>query len=826
MKRWFSLLLVLALACMQLPAPVLTALSEAAVAIDAQADEIPGGLNEAEKEVSVEEEAPVGEESIELVEGGEIELTNGETADEMLDFELSDWMEDFADESFEEDSDDIFPETTCGVTAAQTIELPYSRVEGGEAPVYDEADDAEPFGWLADGAVVLTLGESEAGRARAAFAVEGGIVEGWLEAEALVPLDMDAIRAYMDAAALSGAAYAYDDDLNRLLTPVPCRWSGNEAPEDAPEADAEEPEAGEPEDAPESEASDDADEVEAVEDVPESEAAQDGEGENQPEGEEQPEADGEAEEEAEAPEEDAVAEPAEPAAESVVMETADAMLPGAPGITLACDSVRLGVEETYAITAFDADGAMLLPASLEYQVKGGAVTVNAYTGVVTAVRVGESTVTVLYGNDSSALTVTVTEAPSQVVCDENAMTLAVGQTVTPGCSVLDSNGDIMAASVTFTIDSETEDGCISLDADTGEIRALKAGTAVIRVSTYKSGVEATVKATVKKAVTGISIKPKFTAGTCMGVGQVLNNWKITLKPGGAHAPSVSFSSSNKKVLKVVDARSGKVKAMRAGTAYVTVKTYNYSTRKWIKSSRCKVVVRKAPRKIAISPAKGKLKVGTKGRYKVNLFGAGGSYTFKSSNTKVAVVSSNGTVRAVGAGKARITVRTYNGKKKTAYLRVVRKSYSGLPDYLMSNVTRYNNSLSNAEKLEYVIYVAQNKLGSPYVWGSFGPNRFDCSGFTYYCFSKIGIRMENSAYRQGYRRKYPFIRKISALRRGDLLCFNTVPDSDYCDHVGIYLGNGYFIHASSSAHKVVISQFKTSSTNYYKRNFSWGRRILK
>jgi hypothetical protein len=65
--------------------------------------------------------------------------------------------------------------------------------------------------------------------------------------------------------------------------------------------------------------------------------------------------------------------------------------------------------------------------------------------------------------------------------------------------------------------------------------------------------------------------------------------------------------------------------------------------------------------------------------------------------------------------------------------------------------------------------------------------------------------------------------INNLKRGDLVFFNTVSDSDLSDHAGVYIGEGYFIHASSGAHKVVVSNL---TTGYYGRVFSWGRRILK
>ena len=76
--------------------------------------------------------------------------------------------------------------------------------------------------------------------------------------------------------------------------------------------------------------------------------------------------------------------------------------------------------------------------------------------------------------------------------------------------------------------------------------------------------------------------------------------------------------------------------------------------------------------------------------------------------------------------------------------------------------------------------------------------------------------------QGYDNTYPKITSISDLRRGDLVFFNTISDNDLSDHAGIYLGAGYFIHASSGQGRVVIS---TLASGYYNRVFSWGRRVL-
>lgn len=128
--------------------------------------------------------------------------------------------------------------------------------------------------------------------------------------------------------------------------------------------------------------------------------------------------------------------------------------------------------------------------------------------------------------------------------------------------------------------------------------------------------------------------------------------------------------------------------------------------------------------------------------------------------------------------------------------------------------------NNKSKVETVIAAAMAKLGKPYVYGATGPNSYDCSGFTRYAFQTVGISLPHSAYSQGYASGTKVV--LSQLQRGDLVCFNTISDSDLSDHVGIYLGNNQFIHASSGQAKVVISSL---ASGYYKTAFSWGRSLL-
>ena len=125
--------------------------------------------------------------------------------------------------------------------------------------------------------------------------------------------------------------------------------------------------------------------------------------------------------------------------------------------------------------------------------------------------------------------------------------------------------------------------------------------------------------------------------------------------------------------------------------------------------------------------------------------------------------------------------------------------------------------------EKIVALAKQYLGCKYVYARENPPYFDCSGLTQYVYKQFGYNLKRTAYLQGYDDTWPKIKSISDLQVGDLIYFNTnETDADLSDHAGIYIGDGNFIHASSSAGKVVISSL---NSGYYREHFSWGRRVL-
>lgn len=129
----------------------------------------------------------------------------------------------------------------------------------------------------------------------------------------------------------------------------------------------------------------------------------------------------------------------------------------------------------------------------------------------------------------------------------------------------------------------------------------------------------------------------------------------------------------------------------------------------------------------------------------------------------------------------------------------------------------NRSTRNSSR---VIRTAKKYLGTRYVWGAVGPNKFDCSGFTQYVLRKSkGIRLPRVSRQQAYYGKYVSRKN---LRPADLIFFDTSHRRrGYVNHVGIYIGSNKFIHASSARHRVAITSLNRP---FYRARFKWGRRV--
>lgn len=120
----------------------------------------------------------------------------------------------------------------------------------------------------------------------------------------------------------------------------------------------------------------------------------------------------------------------------------------------------------------------------------------------------------------------------------------------------------------------------------------------------------------------------------------------------------------------------------------------------------------------------------------------------------------------------------------------------------------------------IVNYAKAFLGVKYVYGGMSPGGFDCSGFVKYVYNHFGIslnRVAASQANQGYNTN-----RNESLP-GDLMFFDTDGNRNYVNHVGIFIGDNKFIHASSgrSAHRVVIS----GMTDFYENSFMRVKRVV-
>ncbi|MBC8016455.1 MAG: C40 family peptidase [Sporomusaceae bacterium] len=116
----------------------------------------------------------------------------------------------------------------------------------------------------------------------------------------------------------------------------------------------------------------------------------------------------------------------------------------------------------------------------------------------------------------------------------------------------------------------------------------------------------------------------------------------------------------------------------------------------------------------------------------------------------------------------------------------------------------------------IVQASLRYQGVPYVFGGTTPNGFDCSGFTRYIFAQAGIHLPRAAdeqYEMGQRVSY------SRLQTGDLVYFSTYEAG--ASHVGIYLGNGQFISATSSRGIAIASM----DSGYWGDRYIGARRVL-
>jgi len=171
---------------------------------------------------------------------------------------------------------------------------------------------------------------------------------------------------------------------------------------------------------------------------------------------------------------------------------------------------------------------------------------------------------------------------------------------------------------------------------------------------------------------------------------------------------------------------------------------------------------------------------------------------------------NSTVTKIKQANNLMGSSIYSGQK----LKVPSKIYASTS----SKSVKTRNSFTNESELkDELIKVAKKYLGAPYKFGGTSTKTgIDCSAYVNKVFKSFDVYLPRTA--RGIYKKGNHVSK-SKLQKGDLVFFRTY--AKFPSHVGIYMGDGNFIHASSAKKKVIITKL---SGNYYKKRYIGAKRI--
>ncbi len=130
-------------------------------------------------------------------------------------------------------------------------------------------------------------------------------------------------------------------------------------------------------------------------------------------------------------------------------------------------------------------------------------------------------------------------------------------------------------------------------------------------------------------------------------------------------------------------------------------------------------------------------------------------------------------------------------------------------YVHSDYVKFS-PVSNPDQLsqgQRVVEVAKQYIGIPYVYGGSTPAGFDCSGFVKYVYAQFGVNLNRVAAAQS---QNGYAVSKDDMRPGDIICFASAGGTGYIGHVGIYVGDGNFIHSPRTGYTLCIESLAGTS----------------
>lgn len=393
--------------------------------------------------------------------------------------------------------------------------------------------------------------------------------------------------------------------------------------------------------------------------------------------------------------------------------------------------------------------------------------------------------------------------------------------------------------------------------DNGTVKGISAGSAVITAAAENGHYYGQCTVTVVQTVSGLSVDPS-SIELCPGDTAEL---KATVTPSDASDKSVSWSSSDNSIVSVA---GGKITANSTGEAHVTATSENGTNSVVCTADVVSPLISSSS--YLIDRDQGILtgipKFTSSGELLANLSNNPADLSLKkpdgSPYSGIAVgtgmildLTVNGTIRdslklVVSGdedGNGAVTISDYTlarlhilGMKPLigSYLKACDVDGDGkitILDYTLirldimgvkpiSSTTPDLPKVSDL-RINAFLDMALAQRGKPYVWGAEGPDSFDCSGFVYYCLTQTGYKIDRTtADMYSKNTGWQYVEK-DKLQPGDLMFFKSDTKPGVIGHVGIYLGNGYLIHASSDYGCIIICPFD----GWYSKAFSFGRRVF-
>lgn len=279
-------------------------------------------------------------------------------------------------------------------------------------------------------------------------------------------------------------------------------------------------------------------------------------------------------------------------------------------------------------------------------------------GVVTATGVGKAKVTArTFNKKSGSRSITVKPAPEEVSL--NTRNLEIGRLDSYAFSASIPKGT--HSDLTYSVNSDIA----SIDPVTGEFYAKEVGSCEVCVTTFNGKTDICTVDIVPEPEQILLNKTSIE----LGKGEKFSLLATpALSSGAATKATLTYSTDNKKVAIVSD--DGQITAKGAGTACITVTSHNGVP------ACCDVLVTKAPSSVKLNKKSltmaydAALNLGTEFQLAATLSkGSVSALTWKSSNEAVIKVNDNGYLTAVGTGKAKVTVRTFNKKSATCSITV-------------------------------------------------------------------------------------------------------------------------------------------------------------